>query len=553
MRISHVSSEIHGLDSGLMLFSLLLLVLLVPPLAQAEIKLITAEATYTMGDGETPSFAEAMALQKAKQMALEQAGTYVESYSKVQNYNLTTEEIQTITGGVLQVEVLDKSRTLIGDGLQFYVKIKAAVTTDKMAELVQRIKGKNVTEEYKKLQEDYARLNKEIENWKQLIAKTPSGPEREVALDQIRDREKAFTSVQKSESAFFQRLVTGEVLVSQGLHEQSVIDRLFQRILEDGQVITVGQPKVLPLSRNAAQSKVVVPLTLTASPSILLAAKETARTLAGVIEEAQPLHLVRSQVLIGEGESDRTAPVTVTMLRVAKDLELARYFQERISNLSLSVELARSKGQLAQCSIRYFSDVVLSVPDSDKAWGTRVADSIVQLENLNLDDRLKLEAIFRKVKTGTFLTSSDEREIDFLNGQIGKTDASIEKSFDALRKSDDGIRAQLSKEQQVKTKRRERLLDRSVASGLFMRIAPVRSRLRSGGLYRVGRSSPSLSTLHEDNGYVAILNDPATLKLEFVLPQNQVKEIESIKARVIEIDAEQWERMNDRDRCTVVR
>ena len=130
-----------------MLFFLLLLVLLVPPIAQAEIKLITAEATYTMGDGETPSFAEAMALQKAKQTALEQAGTYVESYSKVQNYNLTTEEIQTIAGGVLQVEVLNKSRTLIGDGLQFYVKIKATVTTDKMAELAQRIKGKNVAEE----------------------------------------------------------------------------------------------------------------------------------------------------------------------------------------------------------------------------------------------------------------------------------------------------------------------------------------------------------------------------------------------------------------------
>ena len=134
-------------------------------------------------------------------------------------------------------------------------------------------------------------------------------------------------------------MVTGEVLVSQGLNEQSVIDRLFQRILEDGQVITVGQPKLLPLSRNAAESKVVVPLTLTASSSILIAAKETARTLAGVIEEEQPLHLVRSQVIIGEGETDRTASVTVTMLRAAKDLGLARYFQERISNLSLSVEL----------------------------------------------------------------------------------------------------------------------------------------------------------------------------------------------------------------------
>ena len=124
-----------------------LFTLVVPLLVHAETKVLTAEATYLMGDGETPSFAEAMALQKAKQMALEQAGTYVESYSKVQNYNLTTEEIQTIAGGVLQVEVLNKSRTLIGDGLQFYVKIKATVTTDKMAELAQRLKGKNVAEE----------------------------------------------------------------------------------------------------------------------------------------------------------------------------------------------------------------------------------------------------------------------------------------------------------------------------------------------------------------------------------------------------------------------
>src|SRR5437764_7703987 len=155
-----------------LLFLLLLFSVTAPLPTQAETKVLTAEATYTMGDGETPSFAEAMTLQKAKQMALEQAGTYLESFTKVQNYNLTTEEIQTIAGGVLQVEVLNKNRTFIGDGLQFYVKIKAIVTTDKMAELVQRIKGKNVAAEYKKLQEDYARLNREIENWKQLIAKT---------------------------------------------------------------------------------------------------------------------------------------------------------------------------------------------------------------------------------------------------------------------------------------------------------------------------------------------------------------------------------------------
>ena len=111
-----------------------LLLLFVPIVAHAETKVLTAEAAYTMGDGETPSFAEAMVLQKAKQMALEEAGTYVESYTRVQNLDLTTDEIQTLAGGVLQVEVLDKDRSLIGDGVRFYVKIKATVTTDKMEE-----------------------------------------------------------------------------------------------------------------------------------------------------------------------------------------------------------------------------------------------------------------------------------------------------------------------------------------------------------------------------------------------------------------------------------
>lgn len=543
-----------ALRSFLFLLSLACLCILATPLpVLAETTILTAEATYAMGDGETPSFSEAMALQKAKQIALEQAGTYVESYTKVQNYNLTSEEIQTIAGGVLQVEVLDKGRTLIGEGLRFYIKIKATVTTDKMEELAQRIKGKNVGEEYKKLQEDYARLNKEIEGWKQLIAKTPSGPEREAALDQIREREKAFSAVQKIENAFFQRLVTGEVLVSQGLNEQGVVDRLFQRILEDDQVITVGQPKVLPLSKNSGQSSIVVPLTLTSSPSIVMAAKESARTLAGVVEEEQPLHLIRSQVLIGDREVDSTVSIKVTMLRIAKDLTLARYFQERISNLSLSMELARGNGQLARCSIRYFGDVVLSAPDSDKAWRAKVADSIVSIENQTLDLERKRNAILDKIDRDITLTRADRSDVNFYNTEIEKDDAMSKDLFAALRKADDDIRTHLSKEQQAITKHRARLADMSLASGLFMRITPVRSRLRSGGLYGVGRSSPPLSTLYEDNGYVAILNDSATLKLEFTLPQNQAKEIKSITARVIEIDAEQWEKMNDKDRCTVVR
>jgi hypothetical protein len=38
------------------------------PPAHADTKILTAEATYMMGEGEAMTFAEAMALQKAKQI-----------------------------------------------------------------------------------------------------------------------------------------------------------------------------------------------------------------------------------------------------------------------------------------------------------------------------------------------------------------------------------------------------------------------------------------------------------------------------------------------------
>ncbi len=65
--------------------SIAIVLLLVPSFLSAETKEIVSEGTYNMGDGETPSVAESRALLKAKQIALEQAGTYVESYSKVKN------------------------------------------------------------------------------------------------------------------------------------------------------------------------------------------------------------------------------------------------------------------------------------------------------------------------------------------------------------------------------------------------------------------------------------------------------------------------------------
>jgi hypothetical protein len=62
---------------------LITMVLFYPASSFSETKEIISEGTYNMGDGETPTVAESRALLQAKRTALEQAGTYVESYSTV--------------------------------------------------------------------------------------------------------------------------------------------------------------------------------------------------------------------------------------------------------------------------------------------------------------------------------------------------------------------------------------------------------------------------------------------------------------------------------------
>jgi hypothetical protein len=363
-----------------------LFILIIPFLAHAETKTLTAEAAYTMGDGETPSFAEAMALQKAKQMALEQAGTYVESYTKVQNYTLTTDEIQTIAGGVLQVEVLEKKRELIGDGLRHYVKIKATVTTDKMEELAQRIKGKSVAEEYKKLQEEYAKLSNEIETLKQSIAKTAPGPQRNEAIQRIQERERAFAAAQESEGTLIQRMVSGRDLVSASSVEQAPADQIIKIIAQKGHVIILGEPKAKAVAGKMDHLQLVIPIRLKIAASLTPTIAETAKSLGGTIwpefevklrtcdpdkiGESRPssrptldevdslldcagerlgAYSIRgSDVRIRTGTIN-SPKVVLTFIRLAEDPYIVQYFQEMLHGLRFALQLTAAKGEDVFC------------------------------------------------------------------------------------------------------------------------------------------------------------------------------------------------------------
>jgi TonB family protein len=250
---------------------IVLLSIFLPPAfhAEAETVQIRSHASYTMGDGETASFAEAMVLQKAKQIALEEAGTYVEAYTKSVNEDLTVEEIRTIAGGVLQTEIVSLTRTLVGDGLRFDIEIKATVATDNMEELVHRIRGTNLSKEYEQLQIKYAQLAKDMEGLKRSVAAIATQPQRETTtqLEEVRERirevEKEFHLTQKTEKSLYRRFLSGDELANElrrqiradqerreqesrrRLQAERVLQTVIKTLQEDGHDIEVGTPRLI--------------------------------------------------------------------------------------------------------------------------------------------------------------------------------------------------------------------------------------------------------------------------------------------------------------------
>src|SRR3989304_2881342 len=189
-RVCHCEADGQRLKKSLFLATMIISLLFLPLHVSAQTKEIIAEGTYNMGDGETPSVAESRALLQAKRIAVEQAGTYVESYTKVKNLQLTEDEIKVLSSGLMEVEILDKKRTIVGDGFNFWVKIKAKVNPDKIEERAKRVKEKSVVEDYKKIQEAYDKSQKDIEELKRQLAGAKGEAEKKPIGTKIADEER---------------------------------------------------------------------------------------------------------------------------------------------------------------------------------------------------------------------------------------------------------------------------------------------------------------------------------------------------------------------------
>jgi tetratricopeptide (TPR) repeat protein len=162
----------------------------------AETREIVAEGTYIMGDGETPIVAEGRAVEQAKRSAVEQAGTYVRSFSRVKNFEIAADEIEVIASGMLEIRILDKKRTVEADAVKFWVKLKAIVKPDKIDVIVERIRENGIGQDYEQIKDAYEKSQTELAKLKEQLAVAKAEPERKEIIGKLTVQEKGFRSRQ---------------------------------------------------------------------------------------------------------------------------------------------------------------------------------------------------------------------------------------------------------------------------------------------------------------------------------------------------------------------
>lgn len=86
-----------------------LLFILLPLTTQAESKTFVESYTYQAGEADSKLTCRTLSLIQVKRLLLEKIGTYIQSRTAVRNFEITKDEIVSLTAGIVKTEILDEA------------------------------------------------------------------------------------------------------------------------------------------------------------------------------------------------------------------------------------------------------------------------------------------------------------------------------------------------------------------------------------------------------------------------------------------------------------
>ncbi len=161
-----VTKSIYRNSSCLVVLTILFLLSVIP--SWAKTVTYVKEYTYQASEADSKLSSRTIALEQVKRLLLEELGTYLISETAVKDFELTKDQISSLTAGIVMTVILDEK----WDGRTYFLKAKIATETD---ELIKSINNVRRDQEQSKTWEEVRRKTeealKEIEKLKKEIGK----------------------------------------------------------------------------------------------------------------------------------------------------------------------------------------------------------------------------------------------------------------------------------------------------------------------------------------------------------------------------------------------
>ena len=130
------------------------------------------EYRYQASEVDSKVSCRAIALEQAKRLLLEELGTYLESETEVRNYQLTKDQITTLTAGIVRTEIVAEK----WDGTEYWLKARIVADPDQVVEAIDNLR--NNRQKTKELEEARAKARqalREVEKLRRELALARAG------------------------------------------------------------------------------------------------------------------------------------------------------------------------------------------------------------------------------------------------------------------------------------------------------------------------------------------------------------------------------------------
>lgn len=159
-----------------------------PTVALAEVRVVTAQGEHRMGDRDTKEDAVRLATEAAKRNALEQVAVYLESVTIVDGLDVTRDEIQTYTAGIVLVLEQTTNTTIDGDTIVVRTNLVAQIDTDDVQQAIAALReNEDARHQLVALKHENDQLQQDLNAANQALAQASTTEQTQQAVQRRQD------------------------------------------------------------------------------------------------------------------------------------------------------------------------------------------------------------------------------------------------------------------------------------------------------------------------------------------------------------------------------